>query len=378
MIRGKKIGSVVLAGILSFSLTVPVQATTIDEAQQKANELEQQKKATEGEKASLSEQLNTILTNMQKTQSDIDTKSGEIEQAENDLIQAKVEENLQYENMKKRIQYMYEGGNSQFITILLESKTITDFLNKAEYITQLSTYDRDMLTTFQKAVEAVEKKEAALKEDYTKLQKLQESLTSQQASVQTLLDGKSAQLADIQAEIGENAALLQELKDKAVAAEKARKEAAAGGSSNSGSSSGGSYVPPGPSIPGNASGMFINPCPGAHVSSEYGEYRSPSDPAHKGMDFGTSGQYLPTYAAAAGKVLIAGWSNSAGNWVVIDHGKGIVTKYMHHSALSVSAGQTVSQGQQIGVTGNTGQSFGIHLHFQVEVSGRAVNPRNYL
>ena len=96
------------------------------------------------------------------------------------------------------------------------------------------------------------------------------------------------------------------------------------------------------------------------------------------MDFGTGGQAVPTYAAAAGTVVIAGWSNSAGNRVVINHGNGLVTKYMHHSALCVSAGQTVSKGQQIGLTGTTGNSTGVHLHFQVEVNGVAVDPRTYL
>ena len=76
--------------------------------------------------------------------------------------------------------------------------------------------------------------------------------------------------------------------------------------------------------------------------------------------------------------MIAGWSSSVGNWVVISHGNGLVTKYMHHSALIVSAGQSVSKGQQIGLVSNSGNSFGAHLHFQVELNGVAVNPFNYL
>lgn len=76
--------------------------------------------------------------------------------------------------------------------------------------------------------------------------------------------------------------------------------------------------------------------------------------------------------------MIAGWSSSAGNWVVISYGNGLVTKYMHHSALIVSAGQSVSKGQQIGLVSNSGNSFGAHLHFQVELNGVAVNPFNYL
>ena len=76
-------------------------------------------------------------------------------------------------------------------------------------------------------------------------------------------------------------------------------------------------------------------------------------------------------------MIIAGWSDSAGNWVVIDHGGGLTTKYMHHSRILVSAGQTVEKGQQIGEVGSTGQSTGPHLHFQVEVNGVAVNPDDY-
>ena len=124
--------------------------------------------------------------------------------------------------------------------------------------------------------------------------------------------------------------------------------------------------------------QFTNPCPGAsYISSEFGEYRDPSDPSHKGMDFAAN-TGVPTYAAADGTVLYAFYSDSAGNWVVINHGNGLVTKYMHHSAIYVSAGQYVTKGQQIGAVGSTGWSTGPHLHFQVEVNGVAVNPRNYL
>ncbi|MEF9946255.1 MAG: peptidoglycan DD-metalloendopeptidase family protein [Lachnospiraceae bacterium] len=381
MNKGKKIISFMLIGILSLGFAVPTKATSIDEATKKANDLEAQKKAAENEQASLATQLNGIIDEMKKAQEEMAAKEAEIQTAEDELVQAKVEENSQYESMKKRIQYMYENGSSEFIEILLASKDITDFLNKAEYVSEISTYDRDMLVQFQEIVKSVEKKEASLKAEYTQLEVLQSNLTAKQTEMQELLSSKNAQIADLQSEIGANAAVLQTLIEQAQAAEKAQKEAAAAAQAAKESSSGSNtiYTPPGPSIPsGGGSGMFINPCPGSHVSSEFGEYRSPSDPAHKGMDFGTSGAYIPTYAAASGTVIIAGWSNSAGNWVVIDHGNGFVTKYMHHSSLSVSPGQNVSQGQQLGITGNTGASQGVHLHFQVEVNGRAVNPRNYM
>lgn len=357
---------------ISTCTILNVQATTIQEAQQKAAELEDQKEKTEEEKAALTNQMNTILDKMQKTEEQLLQKEEEIAAKEEELTQAKIDENDQYESMKKRIKFMYENGSVQLIEILLTSESITDFLNKAEYVSELSEYDRNMLEEFQKIVKQVEEQEAALQDEYKELSDLQTELADQKEEVQKVLDETNTKLADLEAQIGANAATLEQLlKEAEEAAERQRQAALA---AQSGSSS---HVTPGPPVI-SGSGTFTHPCPGSYITSYFGEYRSPSDPAHKGMDFGTGGQAVPTYAAADGTVVIAGWSNSAGNWVVINHGNGLVTKYMHHSALCVSAGQRVTKGQQIGLTGNTGNSFGVHLHFQVEVNGVAVDPRNYL
>ena len=92
----------------------------------------------------------------------------------------------------------------------------------------------------------------------------------------------------------------------------------------------------------------------------------------------TGSENIPTYAAEAGVVTQAGYSESAGNWIVIDHGDGLVTKYMHHAEIYVEVGQKVVKGQQIGLSGTTGYSTGNHLHFQVEENGVAVDPLLYL
>ena len=83
-------------------------------------------------------------------------------------------------------------------------------------------------------------------------------------------------------------------------------------------------------------------------------------------------------AAEAGVVTFAGEAGSAGNLIIIDHGSGLVTKYMHHEEIYVEEGQEVEKGQQIGLSGTTGYSTGNHLHFQVEENGRAVDPIKYL
>lgn len=387
--RYRKTAALLLAGILSLGSVLQVGATDtqIDAAQKEKEQLEQQKQAAEQEQNALSEQLNSIIAQMQETNAKVDQKAVEIEQAENDLINAKIDENNQYESMKKRIRFMYENGGGELLEILFTSDSMAELLNKAEYISKITEYDRNMLVEFQKIVTEVQEKEAALKAEYEELGALQAQLGEQQTQVQTLLDSKGIEIANLESAIGAKASELQALIEKAKAEEEARKQAElaqqqqqqkpSGGNSSSGNnSSGGSYVPPGDNvISGN--GTFAHPCPSGYLTSGFG-YRDFDNSFHKGVDFGTGGAAVPTYAAADGRVLIAGWSNSAGNWVVIQHSGGLVTKYMHHSALSVSSGQYVSKGQQLGLTGNTGNSAGVHLHFQVELNGKPVDPFNYL
>ena len=124
-------------------------------------------------------------------------------------------------------------------------------------------------------------------------------------------------------------------------------------------------------------GRFADPCPGAVVTSNFG-FREFDNKFHKGLDLGTGSENIPTYAAESGTVIFAGYSGSAGNLITIDHGNGLVTKYMQHSEIYVKVGDHVEKGQQIGLSGTTGRSTGNHLHFQVEENGVAVNPLLYL
>lgn len=377
--RKRSIISTVLVIALSLGMVLNVNAATVDEAQKKAEELENQKKAAEKEKDSLASQLNSIIADMNDTKEKLEKKQDEIQKAEDELVQAKVDENDQYESMKKRIKFMYENGNSQLLEILVSSDSIGDLLNKAEYVSQISAYDRDMLIEFQDVVKDVEEKEASLKDEYEVLSGLQEELVAKQNEVQALLDSKKIQLADLEKQIGDNAATLQKLIEEAEA-ERIKQEqqqaAQQAAQQQQQSSGGGSYTPPSTTPVVSGSGQFTNPCPGAVISSTFG-YRDFDGAFHKGLDL-AAGEGTPTYAATDGTVVIAGWSDSAGNWVVINHGNGLTTKYMHHSALCVTAGQTVVKGQQIGYVGNTGNSFGAHLHFQVESGGVAVDPLGYL
>lgn len=379
--RIKKVTGILLAAIMAVSFTVPAGAAEIDNAKKQAEDLKNKKSSAESEKNSLAKELETKVKEMEDVEKKISAKETEISKKEDELVQAKVDENTQYDSMKKRIKYMYENGNTHFIEILCDSKSIGEFLNNAEYINTISTYDRNMLVEFQDVVKEVEKQEENLQAEYKELNTMQDDIVKKQESLTALINEKSAEIASLDSELTQTNSKIKKLEEAAAAAQRKQQEAAAAAAaaassgSSSGSGGGSSYVPSN-SVVVSGSGQFTNPCPGASISSTFG-YRDFDGAFHKGLDLAAA-EGTPTYAAAAGTVIIAGWSSSAGNWVVIDHGNGLVTKYMHHSALAVSAGQTVTKGQQIGYVGNTGNSFGAHLHFQVEVNGSAVDPQGYL
>lgn len=139
------------------------------------------------------------------------------------------------------------------------------------------------------------------------------------------------------------------------------------------------------SIPGNITsygGRFVWPTIGAYqISSDYG-YRNFGDGWHGGIDIvrpgGSTG--CTVVAAESGTVVFSGWKNSAGYTVIIDHGDGLKTHYYHmkQGSLKVSTGQKVKQGQAIGQIGASGYVTGAHLHFEVKVNGKDVNPKPYL
>ena len=379
--RGRKLLSILLAVTLALGTVMPVSADSIEERKQKANELESQKNQAEEDAAKLSEELNTLLSEMQNTQSQIETKQNEIVEKEDELMNAQIDANNQYESMKKRIKYMYENGNTQFIEILFESKSISDFLNNAEYITQISEYDRDMLVQFQEVVKSIQQQQEALEEERVQLEALQNQLIEKQNAVSAMLQDKNIEISSLETQIGENAQKLKELEEAAAEAARKQQEAAAAAAAAAEAAKGGGSSGAGPSYtPPAGNGLLSNPCPAAYISSEFGGRVSPGgigSTNHKGRDYAAATGTV-IYASASGTVTTVGYNSARGNYLVINHGNGIATLYQHCSKIYVSQGQSVSQGQNIAAVGSTGASTGPHLHFEVHVNGVPVDPRGYL
>ncbi len=385
----KRIVSLVLAAALCVGSLSPMRvqaAETIESAKKKAEQLEREKAQAEKEQSSLNTQLNTIIKDLQKAQADVEAKELEIAETEDELTEARIKENEQYEAMKIRIKYMYENGNTDMISVLLSAESMADFLNKAEYVEQVSVYDREMLVEFQTIVKEIEEKEAKLKEEKAELVQLQKDLSAKRGNVETLLASKNQEISSLETQIGENAKVLNALIEAAKEAERRRKEAeeaakeaeANKNNHNSSSSSSSSSKPGNSVVSGN--GTLCNPCPGARITSEFGPRKAPTAGAssyHRGRDYAAPSG-TPIYAAGSGRVVTSSYNSVSGKYIVIDHGNGLATRYQHCSRVFVSVGDTVSKGQNIAAVGTTGVSTGPHLHFEVRVNGTQVDPRKYL
>lgn len=374
MLRGRRVLAILIIGVLSLGPIMPIHATEIEEKKQEGEDLKAKKELAQEEKTELDNRLQEVMADMRETEEAIEKKHNEIELAENNLVNAQIKADDQYEDMKKRIQFMYENGQVQMLDIICSAQSMSDLINKAEYVTQISEADREMLDDFKETIVQIQEHEATLREEEEALNVVQDQLIDQQVQVEELLASKDMEIQDLESAIGENAAELEELIKAAEEAKKRREEALkAAAAAAAGYGSAGSPV-----ISGN--GQFAHPCPNGRITSGFGYRVAPTAGAtsyHGAIDYGAP-TGSPVYAADSGTVVTSHLSATAGNFIVINHGNGMQTLYMHMSARYVSVGQSVSKGDNIGAVGSTGISTGPHLHFEVKVNGVSVNPLNFL
>ncbi len=126
-------------------------------------------------------------------------------------------------------------------------------------------------------------------------------------------------------------------------------------------------------IPGEGTGAFSTPVKGGMISSRYGMR---GGRMHQGIDFTSGNRNI--YAADTGRIIFVGYQNGYGNTIVIDHRNGYQTKYAHLSSFNARSGENVEKGDAIGIMGNTGNSDGIHLHFEIHKHGVVVNPSKHI
>ena len=175
--------------------------SSLQQTQEKIQELESKKGESETYLADLNTQLNDLRSSLEKLQNDYDAKQEELTQLQSDLEDAKADEAQQYEAMKLRIRYMYENSASNYMNLLFESGSISDFLNQAENISQISKYDRDMLDTYKETKEAIQTKEEQVAQEKEDIVALQQESADKQAAVEELVEATYQQIREYQEDI---------------------------------------------------------------------------------------------------------------------------------------------------------------------------------
>ena len=269
-----------------------------------------------------------------------------------------------------RLVEIYKADAPDALTVVLEADGFGDLLERAEFLDRISDQDRKITDRVRRLRDQAKAQAVKLAELEQREQLAAERILrwrDQIAAVEAQLVGSRDELAAARAD---KRGALSQVRDQrgvleddlaSLEAEQAKVQAALAGS-----------PAPGPIKQG--SGSLIWPVNGP-VTGSFGEARPGH--MHAGIDISVS-EGTPIRAADAGRVALMGWVGGYGNYTCVQHTASLSTCYAHQSRFATSNGASVSQGQVIGYSGNTGNSTGPHLHFEVRVGGSPVDPLGYL
>ena len=365
----------------------------ITETQKEKEEVTEEKKKVTAEV----EKLNTQITDYENQIDELDSKisdlNSKISESQSKLNKAEEDYINQQKLLESRLVAIQEAGETSYLDFLLSSEGITDLISNYYLVSEIATNDTELLEKIQKQKEEIKKAKEELESSKRELDTSKASKESVSVQLKTAKNDKDKQVAQLSEDEKKLQAKLDELRqanrsiDSQIQAaqeairryqeEQKRKQQQTSSSSSSSSSSGGTTKA--------GSSGFIYPVPSGYTRVTTGMYYS-SGSYHGAIDFGSGGiNGQPVYAVADGYVVTSTrLSGSYGNYILIAHANGLYTLYAHgqDGSRTVSAGQTVTQGQQIMRVGSTGNSSGPHLHFEVRTSpgtyANRQNPLNYL
>ena len=371
-----RIGLIIaLITLLFYSV---VNAENLDELQNRKNELK-------NSITDANNQINSIEIEQTETLKRITELEGQILEYNNSLDEIKAELGIleteiqetqgkldvlqqNYDNQKatfqKRLVALYETGETTYLDVLLNSKSISSFVSNYYLIGEIASIDNDLLTTIEQEKNEIAEIKASLDSKNDVLKQKEETekrtlITLNNTKLQR--DNYLSTLTEQEKEIRNN---IKQYESEINSIESQINLITSG-------VSGGNY----------SGGLFAWPAPGYHtITSPYGTRLHPilkTYRTHTGIDIGApKGAYA--IAANDGTVIESRMMGSYGNAVIIDHGGGFTTLYGHGSELIAKAGDVVKRGDVIMKVGSTGMSTGPHLHFEVRINGKTVNPLDYL
>ena len=308
----------------------------------------------ENENAELEKKLNELETSAKETTEKLNAVTEEYNKKEQQL--------------RERLVALYEAGSISYLDVLLSSRTLSEFLSRYYKMLEVMEYDNQLINTVEEKKNTIEiaKQKLDKETDEIKTLKLKvEQNKNINKNTKTLQEGYMAKLSKSEKKLNEK---ITKYKTETIQLETRIREI---------SMANGDYDIQ------YTGGLMIWPVAiaGTKITSDYGTRQHPIQGVtnfHLGIDIGNAGFGAPAVAALGGVVTYAGELGSYGNCVIINHGDGISTLYGHGKKILVEFGQTVQQGDIIMEVGSTGNSTGPHLHFEVRINGKTVDPLNYV
>lgn len=382
-----------LCGSIMMATPYWYQAQDEDLTNQLSN-IQQQLTNEANKKSEAEKTIGTVYEQLHAIQIELDTATADLKQVQADRIRldqdiTKTEAELKAAQERlqsrekvfyKRVRDIYINGRLSYLDVVVGSKDFSDFANRMEMLKRILQADMELINTIKTEREEIASKKAKLEADRAKVLELEKVAQEKQ----TIINQKKAERQAVleramndrdTAERAYNELMASSASITAMLQQRAAERAAAAAAASQGGSGGGATT----TTWVQGTGQLAAPV-NAPITSDFGWRIHPiygTSRLHAGTDFGVD-EGTPVHAADGGVVVEAGWISGYGYTVIIDHGNGMSTLYAHNSDVAVSPGQTVSKGQVVSYSGNTGGSTGPHLHFEVRINGEPTDPMGYL
>lgn len=364
--KGVKIVAALIACIFLLGIVGPLLLTVVYGAPTDAK-LEQMKKEEQEairQVQELERQLNQATDRVFHLEEALKSMDEELKVLDLELVAAEEAELNQMEKFKKRMAVICEKGSTSYLDLIFSATSFSDFIDRVVIAQEIAEYDNNILDSMRRIKEEIQARRVEMEE----LKAKQEAEKAELETALTELEAKKEEASSYMKELQNDRQKYEAYLDAQAREKEAAKNRA--GITSTGKAD----------LSKVGSGGLLWPTPSWYITSHFSPNRvNPVTGVlrpHTGTDVGAS-QGEPIWAAKGGTVILAEYNGGYGNCVIISHGNGVNTLYGHMSAILVSKGAKVSQGQQIGRVGSTGNSTGPHLHFEVLIDGTPVDPMQF-
>ena len=374
----KKATAIFILSAFTVTCTVPAFADEVSNLQQQQQQINSEKAGVQSqikefkrEKTERVKQLNELNAQMNNVQQTLDNINAEIATTEEQIAYTEMEisnKQRDYDGrmaiFNLRLKEMYQYGDVNFLEVLMQSSSLSDFLTRFEYLKYIANNDKKLLDEVTAMKTSLEEQKKSLDGMKVSLEANKKSQMEKSAELATASQAQQQLVNEINSDLNAQFEILEDLEAESNAIASQIKAIQA---KNSGTTS--------------APGTYLWPCPSSKtITSNYGYRIHPiqgTRKLHTGMDIGAK-TGTDVIASAGGTVIMSQYYGGYGNCIIIDHGGGVSTLYAHMSRLIAKNGDTVAAGEPIGKVGSTGNSTGPHLHFEVRINGETKDPKKYV